>query len=482
MNLKKYFSNLIFLILIFTIIFFIFFASYRIIQIHNDIKFLNDKYSYLFYFYNIILGIIFLILLLIGFKKLNDNLKFISSFFLCLFFTTLIVSEIYLEFYKKLPNEIAAKKLNLPYDARSKIEVKRDLINSGLNVISRIAPENFFNSNGIKSKNGRIYPLGTISNSKTIHSTWSSGGSLGFYPIFIADEHGFYNKQSLYNKKKVDIFMTGNSYSEGFSVDQNETISSHLEKLNFNVVNTSMAGNGPILKYANIKEYGEFLKPNIILWFFEIGDLNDIKLELSSPEITKYINLENYSQNLISRQEEIDNALKMYEAQIREKQKKILEKFSNKKALILDSNGVPIQTKQRIFNVLKITRLRDLINYARKKDSPTSLHIFKQTLIKTTELAKALNSKIYFINLPNYERYSSNSISSYESFVLKTVNDLKIPLIDIHDEVFKNHHDSLSLFPYKLQGNYTKEAYSLIATAIKRRIELDGYIYIKKNK
>ena len=46
------------------------------------------------------------------------------------------------------------------------------------------------------------------------------------------------------------------------------------------------------------------------------------------------------------------------------------------------------------------------------------------------------------------------------------VNNLKIPVIDIHQEVFSNNHNPLLLFPHGLPGHYNADGYSEVAKAI----------------
>ena len=49
-----------------------------------------------------------------------------------------------------------------------------------------------------------------------------------------------------------------------------------------------MGGNGPLINYATLREYGEFLKPKkIFFFFFEGNDYEDLERELSSNSIKK---------------------------------------------------------------------------------------------------------------------------------------------------------------------------------------------------
>ena len=61
-------------------------------------------------------------------------------------------------------------------------------------------------------------------------------------------------------------------------------------------------------------------------------------------------------------------------------------------------------------------------------------------------------------------------------FVLDTVNELGIPIIDIHREVFVPHTDPLSLFPFRIDGHYNAQGYRLVAEEINNRLKADGII------
>ena len=45
-----------------------------------------------------------------------------------------------------------------------------------------------------------------------------------------------------------------------------------------------------------------------------------------------------------------------------------------------------------------------------------------------------------------------------------------ILIIDMHEEVFKQHSDPLSLYPFGFYGHYTEEGYNLIANTIIKKV------------
>ena len=89
------------------------------------------------------------------------------------------------------------------------------------------------------------------------------------------------------------------------------------------------------------------------------------------------------------------------------------------------------------------------------------------------------NGKMYFVYLPSFARYSTGNEHPNRDFVMQTATKLDIPIIDIHREVFDPHPDPLSLFPFKMPGHYNAKGYRLVAEAIGRFLEAEGYVSIK---
>ena len=295
------FANMVFVL---GILYSILFIVYAIYKIYNS----PESVSPVFYIITILCGGVFATLFGFGLKRLSNNLKVNLS---VLFFTTGIAVygfENYLEFR---------------YDSRTTIEVLDDLRDSGVEAFPNFTPSNIVGSNGLTSKKGRIYPLGTISNSTT-----TLGNETGYYPIIETDEHGFNNPKGLYIKNKVDIVLTGDSFAEGYSVHSDETISAVLRQLDFNAISVGKGGSGPLIELAALKEYAEPLKPRIVLWLYYVNDLTDLNSEMQSSILRKYLNEDDYSQNLIFRQEEIDDVLKNYiqSEWTREKKREMVKK------------------------------------------------------------------------------------------------------------------------------------------------------------
>ncbi len=140
----------------------------------------------------------------------------------------------------------------------------------------------------------------------------------------------------------------------------------------------------------------------------------------------------------------------------------------------------------RIINFLKLRKLRRMINLIPTATpmltTPPPTPIFRDILQKSKQMVLDWDGKMYFVYLPSFDRYSTGNEHENRDFVMQTATELDIPIIDIHKEVFDPHPDPLSLFPLRMYGHYNAEGYRLVAEAIGRRLEADGYIPIKSRK
>ena len=272
------------------------------------------------------------------------------------------------------------------------------------------------------------------------------------------DEHGFNNPKGLYEINNTDIVLTGDSFTEGYSVHADETISAVLRESGFNAISVGKIDNGPLLELAALKEYAEPLKAKVVLWMYYINDLTDLFREMKSSFLQKYLNDNEFSQNLISRQEEIDSLLVDY-VQGEWVKKRERERERERKM------------EMEIINIILIRNLRYKI-----KLKPT-VHplIFKDIMQKAKQMVLDWGGNMYFIYLPHH-RYSTGVEDINREFVLHTANELEIPIIDIHKEVFVPHPDPLSLIAFKNYGHYTNEGYRLVAETISNRLKVDGII------
>jgi len=77
------------------------------------------------------------------------------------------------------------------------------------------------------------------------------------------------------------------------------------------------------------------------------------------------------------------------------------------------------------------------------------------------------NSKLYFVYLPKYQHYKSGNNNDEEYYLIKNIiHDLKIPFIDIREEVFLKEKDPINLFSFALDLHYTINGYKKVSEGI----------------
>ncbi len=468
-------------------LFIILFSFYKIFAIYYGLN-----AGLFFYFIYLTIGIFFFIVCILVLKtkietRINLSLFFISVFTISLFF------EVALEFslinlYKnnlsekeQLNNErkIIAKQLNRSYDNRNKLDVISDSKNNNIHIIPNPYPTYFSFSNGGNINGEQLFPVNGISNITTIFNNEN-----GFYPIIQTDEYGFNNPKGLYNKKQTDIVILGDSFGEGYSVNNEENIAGILRKEGLKVLNLSRAGNGPLIQLATLKEYTEYLEPKVVLWFYNASDIVDLTDELHSEILKNYLYKKNFSQKLISKQKQIDTLFKkkLVDFHIALEQKMIEndpyvyspnQKHSSK-FFIRASNIIQFSNTRSLFKInpkLKIT------------NEDKKLDIMVKILLKANSETLNWGGKLYIVYLPIYEIYEQKHLREtvFESFqtlqnnnqLLEKIEKIDIPIINIHKDGFNKSSDPKSFFPWNLSGHYNSKGYSLAAQIIKEKISND---------
>ena len=247
---------------------------------------------------------------------------FYNNHFKC--FTFNLSLEYYLT-HKKNKNiienykvDLLKKKYNKEYDRRKLYEIYNDLKKDNPDFAITVYPRYF-----LKIKNLDFLPLSGISNINTINCNEN-----GYYSINKSDRYGFNNPDEEWDKKNIEYVLIGDSFGHGACVNRPNDIGSQLRKIsNKSVINLSYTANGPLLEYATLREY---FKPNFkkIIWlYYEGNDLDDLSYELNIPLLKNYLINENFSQNLYSNQDKIDEFSKNQINSILDYKKKLEKKM-----------------------------------------------------------------------------------------------------------------------------------------------------------
>ena len=111
--------------------------------------------------------------------------------------------------------------------------------------------------------------------------------------------------------------------------------------------------------------------------------------------------------------------------------------------IILEEEKETKSIKVKLIKFLKIENIRILTlplpNYEKPwdYDDPLTPPEFKKILHLTKDLVEKNNSKLYFIYMPQYQRYINKKYDNTNyNFVKNIVNELNIPFIDLHKKHF----------------------------------------------
>ena len=413
---KKYFSPAMISLSILVLLFTIFKA---------EIVFEGKKmYYYKYYYFASLSLIIFSILTFF----LSDKIK---QYMLIVGLSVLSVLYIF-EFFL---SSAAYKKIT----EISRSEVYEKLINETDKRVSlTIGPGNF-----LKDELD-VFPLSGMSNALTIHCDEN-----GYMSMYNSDRYGFNNPDKEWDKSSIKFLLTGDSFTGGACVNRPHDIASVLrKKTSEGSITLGYGGNAPLIEYAALREYvNKNVNIENIVWLFTEGnDVEGLYHELDNEILIKYVLDDKFTQNLINKQDQVDQIVKNYIANKRHElnQKKFHEQES-------------LKNKTKLF--FKLYYLRNAII------KPTAGNDLKNILKLANKFAIENNSKFSLVYLPAMERYSGIYYRDANYKALKTMtNDLGIKFIDIHKNIFQKEEDPLLLF--SKFGHYTIEGYEKIADLI----------------
>jgi lysophospholipase L1-like esterase len=373
-------------------------------------------------------------LILISFSIITFFIKDKIKEYLIIICISLIASlylfEGYLTFKEQASEQLYEKQTGKKWDTRNKLEIYIDLKKTNNDIVISTPSAEFFD------KKYPTFPMSGLSNSETIYCNEN-----GYYAIYQSDRYGFNNPDKEWGEKEIEYFLVGDSFTNGACVNRPNDISSVLRNLSKkSVLNLGIGGNGPLIEYATLREYLN-TKVKKVLWiYYEGNDLKDLENEKKNDILINYLKDLNFTQNLKFKQNEIDSFL------------------SNQ---IKENTRITFDSKLMKFIKFYNTRVSIL-----QTPAPAPAPEFKLILQLTKEITNKNNSKLYFVYLPEYSRYKTTYDNTNYNLVKKIVNELKIPFIDIHKEVFEKEQNPLKLFPFELNGHYNVDGYKKVAETI----------------
>lgn len=345
-----------------------------------------------------------------------------------------------------------AQKQGIAFDKRNKFEIMNELQAQNKMAWPNISPEYFIESNGIPFKDIILFPVGAgIASADTILCNES-----GQFSHYQSDEYGFNNPKGLMHAP-VNMLVIGDSFAHGACVNEGYDIASFLRKSEPRTVNLGSSGIGPLLELASLTEYGSKLRPKKVFWlYFEGNDLADLAYEANSPLLLNYLN-DNFSQDLFAKQADVNEALINY--------------ISTKKQdfMLLYK---PATTPFSLAGWLKLRNVRKQLqlNKAQQPATAIPMALFETVLATAQRRVNHWGGELVVVYMPELARFQAKDKAAFDklkhkSEVIAILNRLHIKTIDL-EPVFTSQADPLALFPFKIEGHYTKQGYELVAKAI----------------
>jgi hypothetical protein len=393
------------------------------------------EYYYIYYVISIILIIFSLIFIYTS--------SVIKTYIIIIFFSTLVSLYSY-EAYLNLPNDSAKRKQiklykesGKDFDTRTIRQVYDDLKKNDPSASVKVSPSEYLK---LKNKDIEIYPLSGISNSKTVYQNEN-----GYYMIYMSDRYGFNNPDKEWDSQEIEYLLIGDSFTHGAAVNRPDDIASQLRILSSkNVLNLGYSANGPLIEYAALREYAPKNIKNII-WLFTENDIPGLGYELENKILIKYLKNLKFTQNLKSRQDEVDS----YARKMMSTTPKIDQQFKFVRFL-------------KIYETRKLLLKQDEIGKSYSLKNPAELI----KIIKLAkEYAKNIDAEFYFVYMPVEKFFDKNYDPSNYEGIKKIIKSLNINFIDINN-VFDREDNPLDLFPFKMFNHYNPEGYRKVAKEI----------------
>ena len=447
------------------LIYFIF-LQYYIYNLQTIISEINKIFLILLSITNIILFLAVTIFI----NKFNFKYKKNILKVLLVLSFTLLYAETYLEVernIKKLSNSFYnnLKQYVEPVENYNSVISKLRLKN--IEAYPEIASYRLLVEEKKTNKEFSLFPLGGIANKTAVFSNTS-----GIYTHLEMDEHGFNNKKNLYQKNKIDVVLVGACMWEqaGLRNPYEENIGQLLRNKNLWTLNLSKAGNNPLTQYAIIKEYGEKLKPRVVIFVvdrdtssFSLNDQNS--LGYNNKFLKKYLKDKNFSQNLINKQKNIDSFwINFFDNYIN-----IEKEIGNKKYFDLE------KFFKKINNILKFSKIREKLNmnplkFLNKFKHDDSFDFLEMIIVKSKKLTDSWGGKFYIVYQPHKNHFDPSQRKPYMDFTIKLSQKNNIPLINLYTDVILDHPDQLSLLPMRKDPHFNAYANQLFADIIFKKL------------
>lgn len=373
-------------------------------------------------------------------------------------------AEIFLTYAPDDPGESASAARGLEYDPRGKLEVLRDLRADGVPAYPFVHPALLLAPDGagrshsvIRIDGAEVQPVGGIGGVVTVVCR-----EAGAYLIYTADRHGFHNPPDAWPAEggRTDLLAIGDSFAQGQCVPDGQGMVSRLRETIPATLSLGAGHDGPLLMLAALREFGDTLRPPVVLWLFYEGNdlIIDLPRESRSPLLMRYL-AAGFDQNLANRQDLIDEALSAYADE----------------QLVAASAEERDTVRGRMMGVVKLRGLRRLFGATAYPPEP-DLVLFERILARARDDVRGWGGRLVFVYLPSWNTLfrPTASLDRMREGVLDIAHRLDLPVLDLLP-AFDRAADRQALFYYP-GSHYSPEGHALVAREIDDALESGGWL------
>jgi hypothetical protein len=355
------------------------------------------------------------------------------------------------------PTEVNRSKIafqqNLEYDRRSTSKVVADMREQGNNAFPAIFPGLLVQHEKGPYSDKKIYPMSGIPDVETVLCNES-----GQYSIYHSDQYGFNNSQEAWQPNNIDYAVIGDSFAQGFCVNEDADIASHIRAAGKTALNFGMASSSALMELAIMREFASLKKPSTVVWiYYEGNDAAGLEEEFENQILTEYLK-PIFSQNLHVRVEESSDRLRYFLFSELDVHRKMLARAQEPK------RKEWVDRKQDWAKLLRLWHVRKIISDQFQFQKPIG-PAFKEVLLLAKSEVESWGGELLFIYLPIMKAVDSKLVTSRTDEILEIVEDLGIEHLDFETALY-GHDDPLSLFPLRTPGHFSESGYKFLAKQI----------------
>ena len=234
----------------------------------------------------------------------------------------------------------------------------------------------------VKAGNERFLPLSGVANARAVYC--NEGGE---WLIFDSDRFGFNNPPDIWEGSTVDLVIIGDSFAQGACVPAGRSAADIIRRKEPATLNLGIAGSGPLLQLAALKEFAAPRQPAAVIWFFfEGNDLNlNLMIEQDFEYLRRYLDRE-FRLDLDEKAGFIDVFLRDYvDTHLREMRSRDLD---------------PVKITFNWREAVKLIRLRDLLGLTRCPPRDQNFMLYRRVIAEGRRMIESWGGKLYVAYLP----------------------------------------------------------------------------------